>query len=97
MKTKAERTRWAEVFSALGSEPRLEIVSLLARGEVQCQEILEHLDLSQPAVSYHLAKLERAGIVRKDRRGTRHCYRLNEELRTLLEILTEEDDRWITR
>jgi DNA-binding transcriptional ArsR family regulator len=94
MVTGEERARWAEVFSALASEPRLQIVELLARGEIQCQEILKHVNLSQPAVSYHLAKLERAGVLQKERRGTRHCYRLRNDLTSLLKCLTKEDDAW---
>jgi len=95
-----ERSRtaeWAEVFSALASEPRLQIVGLLAQGETQCQEILERVGLSQPAISYHLAKLERAGVVQKERRGTRHCYRLSDDLRSLLQCLMKEDESWTTR
>ena len=91
------RARWAEVFSALASEQRLRIVELLARGEVQCQEIMKHVDLSQPAVSYHLGKLERAGVLLKDRAGSRRCYRLNEDLRTVFECLMKEDGSWNTR
>lgn len=89
--------RWAEVFSALASEPRLQIVLLLAEGKVQCQEILRHVELSQPAISYHLAKLERAGILIKERIGARRCYRLNEELRGVLGCLIKEDGSWNTQ
>jgi len=85
------RTRWVEIFSALASDTRLQIVELLARGEAQCQEILRHVDLSQPAVSYHLAKLERAGVLQKERKGSRHCYRLSEDLRSLFHCLMKED------
>jgi len=85
------RTRWVEIFSALASDTRLQIIELLARGEVQCQEILRHVDLSQPAVSYHLAKLERAGVLQKERKGSRHCYRLSEDLKSLFDCLMKED------
>jgi uncharacterized membrane protein len=67
---------------------------LLARGEVQCQEILQQLGLSQPAVSYHLAKLERAGVLRKERVGSRNCYRLSKDIKELLSKITEEDGSW---
>lgn len=90
-------TRWAEVFSALASEPRLRIVQLLAGGKLECQEILRDLELSQPAVSYHLAKLERAGVLIKERIGARRCYRLNEELRIVFECLMKEDGTWNTQ
>lgn len=85
------RIRWPEVFAALASEPRLHIVRLLAQGKVQCQDILPQLDLSQPAVSYHLAKLERAGILSKERQGTRNCYRLCDEVRALIRMITKEE------
>jgi len=94
MHASENRARWAEVFSSLASEPRLRIVELLADGKVQCQEILQELDLSQPAVSYHLAKLERAGVLRKERDGTRNCYRLSDGLRQLLNKVMKEDGSW---
>jgi len=97
MDDRQRRDRWAEVFASLASEPRLHIVELLAEEAVQCQEILGRLELSQPAVSYHLAKLERAGVLLKERRGTRNCYRLREELRTLVRTIMKEDESWNTR
>jgi len=72
-----ERKRWVEIFSALASEPRLRIVEMLIRGQLECQEILESSELSQPAISYHLGKLEHAGILAKKKSGTRNCYHLN--------------------
>ena len=83
---------WEEVFAALASEPRLRIVQLLAKGDVHCQDILTELDLSQPAVSYHLAKLGRAGILMKEKQGTRNCYRLRDEVRALIRLITKEDE-----
>lgn len=97
MADKPTRARWAEVFSALGSEQRLHIVELLAGGEVQCQEILKRVELSQPAISYHLGKLERAGILEKQRIGTRRCYRLSEDLKPMISNLMKEDGSWTTR
>ncbi len=97
MNDRQRRVRWAEVFSSLASEPRLHIVELLTEDAVQCQEILGRLELSQPAVSYHLAKLERAGVLLKERQGTRNCYRLREELRTLVRTIMKEDGSWTTR
>ena len=85
------RKQWVEVFSALASEPRLKIVEMLAEGQVECQEILGRLDLSQPAISYHLAKLERAGVLLKEKNGSRNCYRLNASIRSLINTLTQED------
>ncbi len=97
MNDRQRRTRWAEIFASLASEPRLHIVELLAEDAVQCQEILAQIELSQPAVSYHLAKLERAGVLRKERQGTRNCYRLHGELRTLIRTIMKEEGSWNTR
>lgn len=97
MASRDPRAEWAEIFSALASEPRLQIVELLAQGKVKCQEIQKHVDLSQPAVSYHLAKLERAGVLRKERVGSRRCYRLNENLRPVFECLIKENGSWNTQ
>ncbi len=91
MQNDGGRKQWVEVFSALASEPRLKIVEMLAQGQVECQEILGRLDLSQPAISYHLAKLERAGVLVKEKKGPRNCYRLSRHIRGLIKILTQED------
>jgi len=79
--------RFVEVFAALASKTRLQIVLMVSRGRLACQEILDQLDLSQPAISYHLAKLERAGILIKERNGSRNCYRLDDRVLGLVEIL----------
>jgi len=84
------RKHWVEVFSALASEPRLEIVEMLIGRKVDCQEILEELPLSQPAVSYHLGRLERAGVLVKERTGARNCYHLNPKLIGLINLLKED-------
>ena len=97
MDDRQRRTQWAEVFASLASEPRLHIVELLAENAVQCQEILGVIELSQPAVSYHLAKLERAGVLRKERQGTRNCYRLHEGLLPLIQTIMKEEGSWNTR
>lgn len=89
MDQRERRLAWTTVFSALASEPRLQIVELLADQTVQCQEILSQLNLSQPAVSYHLTKLEQAGVLQKERRGTRNCYRLQQGMAELVRLITE--------
>jgi len=97
MEPRERRVRWARVFGALASEPRLHIVELLAKESVPCQEILEELALSQPAVSYHLAKLEQAGVIRKERHGTRNCYRLEEAVRAWMSAVRKEEETWTIR
>ena len=96
MPERMARSRWAKAFADLGSEPRLQIVEILMGGPVHCQEALDGLGLSQPAVSYHLAKLERAGVLRKERNGTRNCYRIERTLECVLKTCRKEDGTWTT-
>jgi DNA-binding transcriptional ArsR family regulator len=84
-----ERKRWLAIFTALASEPRLKIVEMLTQEGITCQQVLNQLELSQPAISYHLGKLEQAGILIKEKIGTRNCYRLTRELAALTNLLKE--------
>jgi DNA-binding transcriptional ArsR family regulator len=95
--TRTAREEWVLVFGALASGPRLHILECLRRGSVSCREILAVVGLSQPTVSYHLAKLERAGILVKEREGTRNCYRIDEVLESVLAQCIKEDGSWRIR
>ncbi len=87
-----ERQReWIRVFSALASDARLQMVLLLAKGQLECQEILDRVDLSQPAISYHLGKLERAGILIKEKNGSRNCYRLDNRVNGLIKLISGKE------
>jgi DNA-binding transcriptional ArsR family regulator len=96
---RSARDEWVGTFAALASAPRLQILEHVRRGTVpaHCQEIQSIVGLSQPAVSYHLAKLEKAGILVKERRGTRNCYRVHEALETMLRQCTKGDGSWRIR
>jgi ArsR family transcriptional regulator, arsenate/arsenite/antimonite-responsive transcriptional repressor len=71
--------RLASTFSALADPARVKIVDrLLDAGEasVCVCDFVDLLDLSQPAVSYHLKVLRKAGLVERERRGSFAHYRL---------------------
>lgn len=53
----------AQLLKALGNEKRLMILCLLAEGEHSVGELNERLDLSQSALSQHLAVLREQGLV----------------------------------
>src|SRR5690554_4044604 len=53
----------AEFLSAIGNEKRLAIMCHLLYGELSVGEIAEKVDLSQSALSQHLAKLRSMGLV----------------------------------
>ncbi len=61
----------ATVLRALGDPARLTMVRLLAeRGEQNCNEIQEQLDMPVSTCSYHLRLLREAGVTRARAEGT---------------------------
>ena len=67
----------AQVLSALANPRRLEIVDILARGEMTVSELAVSMSLAQAATSQHLAVMRMAGVVETRRAGTRVYYRLS--------------------
>jgi DNA-binding transcriptional ArsR family regulator len=62
------------VFSALADPTRRAIVVRLAQGEASVSELAEPFDVSLPAVTKHIAVLERAGLLEHHKRGrVRRC------------------------
>jgi DNA-binding transcriptional ArsR family regulator len=64
------------VFSALSDPTRVRILDLLARRERSVGELVDHFDLSQPAVSQHLRVLKEAGLVASTAMAQRRVYRV---------------------
>jgi DNA-binding transcriptional ArsR family regulator len=64
----------ARALKALGEPRRLEILELLRAGPRSVGEIAERVDVTQQAVSQHLAVLDRAGLVEARKEGTRSVY-----------------------
>lgn len=70
------------ILRALGDNVRLGIVRKLMREKrklrseeiVACSSVAVH---SQPCMSYHFAKLVKAGVVLEEKRGTEKVYTLN--------------------
>jgi DNA-binding transcriptional ArsR family regulator len=63
----------ARLLKALGNEKRLMVLCLLARGERSVGDLNAQVDLSQSALSQHLAVLRHDGLVRA-RRETQTIY-----------------------
>jgi DNA-binding transcriptional ArsR family regulator len=59
---------------ALGEPRRVEILRLLQDGPHAVGELASQVDVTQQAVSLHLAVLEGAGLVEARRLGTRNVY-----------------------
>jgi DNA-binding transcriptional ArsR family regulator len=75
----------AEVFAALASAPRRQVIAFLAQTALSTSDLAERFAVSAPAISRHLAVLQRAGLVSTERQGQRVLYRLNRD--TLLDAL----------
>ena len=55
--------RAVETFTFLGDRNRLRILTILARSETCVCDLINELELAKPLVSYHLAKLRKAGLL----------------------------------
>jgi len=77
---RAGAERYAAWFRALGDPTRVQMLSVLAHGggSLPAGEIAAATGVSQPTVSQHLKVLADVGFVLGERRGTAHCYRINQ-------------------
>ncbi|HEY2113629.1 MAG TPA: metalloregulator ArsR/SmtB family transcription factor [Candidatus Angelobacter sp.] len=81
-------SRYAEMFSAMGAEPRLRIVRLLLAahpGGMVVNEIGDELQIASSTLSHHLDKLKNEDLVEVRREGTFLRYSAN--TRALAELL----------
>jgi DNA-binding transcriptional ArsR family regulator len=67
------------VFQALAEPRRRQILRLIRDRELSSGEIAARFEVTRPAISQHLGMLERAGLVRVRRLGTRRLYRARPE------------------
>jgi ArsR family transcriptional regulator len=65
-----------EVFKVLANQKRLEIIQLLANGELCVGEMIDMLGLPQANLSQHLAQMRRAGLLARSKKGTKVYYRV---------------------
>ena len=66
-----------DAFKALADPTRREILRILSGGERTAGELVERFEISQPAVSRHLAVLRQAGLVTAVRDGQTVVYALD--------------------
>lgn len=95
-----------QFLKVLADESRLKLVGLLANQELSVGELAERLNLKEPTVSHHLARLQQLGLVRMRAEGTTHRYqlqgealhRLSKELFTVEQVASIADnvdgERW---
>lgn len=87
-------TKFADMFSAMGTEARLRIMQLLLSAHPEglvVSEIQEELDIPNSTLSHHLDKLRSENLVKVQRESTFLRYTANTEaLRELLQFLYSE-------
>ena len=88
----------APLLAALGDESRLQIVKKLCeRGPLSIAKLTQGSDISRQGVTKHLQALHKAGLVRSERQGREHIWRLeprriNDVMRYLAKISRQWDD-----
>jgi DNA-binding transcriptional ArsR family regulator len=83
------------MFGALADATRRDIVRRAIGGEEGVAELAEHYPMSFAAVQKHVAILERAGLISKERIGRRKVVRTNlEGLRVARRLLDQYEELW---
>jgi DNA-binding transcriptional ArsR family regulator len=93
-KNSEQVARFADMFSAMGTEPRLRIMQMLLSAHPEglvVGEIHSELDIPNSTLSHHLDKLRNEGLVRVNRESTFLRYTANTgALQEVLQFLYAE-------
>jgi DNA-binding transcriptional ArsR family regulator len=93
-KNSEQVAKFADMFSAMGTEPRLRIMQLLLSAHPEglvVGEIQSELDIPNSTLSHHLDKLRNEGLVLVSRESTFLRYTANTEaLQEVLQFLYAE-------
>lgn len=80
LKSTEQVTRYADMFAAMGAEPRLRIMQVLLTAHPQglvVGDIQDELEIPASTLSHHLDKLKNEELVRVRREGTFLSYTAN--------------------
>ncbi len=82
-----------DIFKALSSNTRMEMVKLLLNREYHVSGLAKALGISVPVAAKHVKILERAGLVKNEVFGKTHVLRVDKErLYESLEAFSEEQE-----
>jgi ArsR family transcriptional regulator, zinc-responsive transcriptional repressor len=70
--------RAANLLKQVSDPTRLQVVSMLSEREHHVGGLCDQFNMSQPAVSHHLALLRHGGIVERRRQGKNNFYTLTD-------------------
>ena len=86
------------IFRALADPSRRAVFESLTRGEAAGKDLTARFDISQPAVSQHLAILKDAGLVNTRREGRHVYYRVEPHgMKPLIDWITHYRTFWTER
>lgn len=87
-----------KIFQALADPSRRAIFEALTHGEAAVKDLTARFDISQPAVSQHLAILKDAGLVSSRREGRCVYYRVDPRgMRPLIDWIAHYRAFWAER
>jgi DNA-binding transcriptional ArsR family regulator len=93
-----EPTAETRIFHALADPSRRAIFETLTFGEAAVKDLTARFDISQPAVSQHLATLKDAGLVNGRREGRSVYYRVEPRgMRPLIDWIAHYRAFWPER
>ena len=85
----------SRVFAALADPTRRDIVARVLREEASVSVLADRYAMSFAAVQKHVAVLERAGLVTKERRGRERIVRGDVHgVRTAAQLLVQYEEIW---
>ena len=86
------------IFQALADPSRRAILASLTRGEAAVKDLTARFEISQPAVSQHLAALKDAGLVNARREGRCVFYRVDPRgMKPLVDWIAQYRAFWTER
>ncbi|CAN5525530.1 metalloregulator ArsR/SmtB family transcription factor [soil metagenome] len=87
-----------KIFQALADPSRRAIFESLTRGEAAVKDLTARFEISQPAVSQHLAALKDAGLVNARREGRCTFYRVEPRgMKPLIDWISHYQTFWTER
>lgn len=87
-----------DIFKALADPTRRAVYEKLATGSMNASSLREGMDISQPAISQHLAVLRSAGLIKEQRQGRYVNYEVDPEgLAIIAQWLSKYRTYWPAR
>ncbi len=81
----------SNLLKAVANQNRLSILCILKEDKKSVTQVLEHLNISQPALSQHLSVMKNEQILDFEQKGTTKLYFIkNKSIKKIIKILEQE-------